>query len=339
MRSRPVLPVLLLAVSLVAACSGGSGTKAAPSPTPSATATPTPSATPVVAAAADWLTGAPTRQTGPVVAVKVDNSVLARPYQRGLRSAAVVYQELVEGGSTRLLAVLESSTAGTTEVGPIRSVRESDIDLLREYGGIAVGFSGGNTGVKATFAKAARQGQVVDASYDAIPPAYRLGERRKDARNFFTTAAKLVSRKPGAGPRDIGLRFGATPDPLAVPAPLATAVFSIQSSLRIRFSGGSYVLSQGGSVLPVSPANVVVQYVKIRSSRYSDVHGMPTPFTVTTGGGKAVVLRDGTAVTGTWKRDGYGVTRFLGAGGRDLPLKPGPTWVVLLPSTGSLALR
>ena len=334
-RTAAVLSVLVL----LTACSGGDDKKAAtPSPTPSPTPSATPSPTPPPAPEpTDFLTGRTPRRTAPVVAVKVDNSVLARPYQRGLREASVVYQELVEGGSTRLLAVLESDEAPDVEVGPIRSVRESDIDLLRAYGGIAVGFSGGNTGVKATFAEAARKGYVIDASYDAIPTAYRLGEQRKDARNFFTTPSKLTSRKPGAGPRDIGLRFG-RPAAGGVPTAVATGAFSTMSALRARYDAASatWVLSQGGAVVPVSPANVVVQYVTIRPSRYKDVKGNPTPYTVTEGGGKAVVLRDGRRYEGTWKRDGFGAIHYLGADGRDVPLKTGPTWVLLLPKTGSL---
>jgi hypothetical protein len=336
---KPAAPAaVLLALCLVAACSGGGQKKASstptPSPTPSPTASPTPRPTPP---ALDPLVGTSPRRTAPVVAIKVDNSVLARPYQRGLRQAAVVYQELVEGGSTRLLAVLESDAAGGTEVGPIRSVRESDIDLLREFGGIAVGFSGGNTGVKATFASAARRGYVIDASYDAIPGAYRLGERRKDARNFFTTPEKLASRRPGAGPQDIGLRFGRIGRGIATA--VATASFSNMSSVRARYdaASGTYVMSQGGSVIPVSPSNVVVQFVKIRASRYSDVKGNPTPYTVTEGSGRVVVLRDGQRLEGTWKRKGLGATRFFDAAGHDVALKPGSTWVLLLPSTAPLS--
>ncbi len=326
---------VLLSAALLTACGGG-GPAAAPSPTPTPTVSPTASPAPRPVAL-DLLTGTAPRRTAPVVAVKVDNSVLARPYQRGLKESAVVYQELVEGGSTRLLAVLQSDAAPDVEIGPIRSVRESDIDLLRQYGGIAVAFSGGNTGVKSTFAKAARAGQVIDASYDAIPGAYRLAERRKDARNFFTTPAKLVSRKPGKGPVSIGLTFGPLPAG-AVPMTAASAAFSTTSSLRIRPEAGTFVLSQGSSVLPVHPANVIVQYVKTPPSKYKDVVGNRTPYTVTTGAGKAVVLRDGRSITGTWKRVGYGATRFLDAAGRDVALKPGPTWVVLLPSAGSLTL-
>ncbi len=336
MRS-PRAAAALLCVTLLTACSGNSSPKAAPtpSPTPSATPSPTPKATPAVSTL-DLLTGSSPRHTGPLVAVKVDNVLLARPFQRGLSSAAIVYQELVEGGSTRLLAVLESDAAPDVEVGPIRSARETDIDLLRQYGGIAIGFSGANTGVTSQFNSAARNGYLVNASYDEIPGAYRLAEHRRAAQNFYTKPAKIASRKPGAGPKDIGLRFGALPLG-GTPAATGTAAFSGQSALRFRYAAGRWVLSQGGTVLPVSPANVIIQYVSVLGSRYKDVHGNPTPYTVTTGGGKAVVLRDGKRLEGRWKRTGYGGTHFVDAHGRDLLLKAGPSWIVLLPSAGSLS--
>jgi hypothetical protein len=57
-----------------------------------------------------------TTQAAPVVVVKIDNGVLARRYHRGLEDAAVVYQELVEGGATRFAAVYDRRSAD--EVGP-----------------------------------------------------------------------------------------------------------------------------------------------------------------------------------------------------------------------------
>src|SRR5512143_549383 len=70
------------------------------------------------------LTGLPVRAGDPAAArpallVKVDNAFEARP-QAGIDKADVVYEELVEGGITRLAAVFQSSDPG--EVGPVRSV-------------------------------------------------------------------------------------------------------------------------------------------------------------------------------------------------------------------------
>jgi hypothetical protein len=328
------LALPLAAAALLAGCSS-SGDKVASTGTPSPSATPSPTPSPTPALVGDPLTGL-SLVRGPVVAVKVDNATLARPYQRGLRQAAVVYQELVEGGLTRLMAVFESSKA-TQEVGPVRSGRESDVDILRAYGKPALAFSGAQPGVFAIIRAAARAGQLIEASRDSAPGLYRAGERRRDARNFFVVPARLGERKGGAEPRDIGLRFG--PLGAGVPALRMSASFSPGSTIRFRYapSTHTWVVTQGGRTVPVSPANIIVQYVTTKPSRFHDVHGMNTPLTISTGSGRSMVLRDGQRVTGTWKRSGYGATHYRDMHGRDVVLRPGPTWILLLPKNGSIS--
>lgn len=299
-----------------------------------------PAASPAAIVPVDPLTGEAPRPTGSVVVVKVDNAGPSWPYQRGLGAAAIVYQELVEAGETRLAAVFTSGTAA--EVGPVRSVREADIELLRQYGGVPLGFSGGNAGVKATFSAAVRAGLLLDASYDVVPQDYRLGEQRIDARNFFTTPAALAGSRPGSAARDIGLRFGPLPVGAGAPVAVAKAVFSANATVRARYvpATGRWALFQNQHQMPgVGPANVIVQRVPIRMSQYVDVRGSRTPYTVSTGSGPVTVLRDGVALTGTWRRPTAAQgTRFVDAMGKDILLRPGATWVLLLPTAGSLTL-
>ena len=346
--NRPLIPLLLLAATL-AGCSSSTTTRAVPGPTGTpgpSTAAPTKAATKPPSpprdplAGVDQLTGLRPRRTGPVVAIKVDNEGLARPYQRGLDRAAIVYQELMEGGSTRLLAVFDDQSRG--EVGPIRSVRESDIELLREFGQAAVGFSGGNAGVKATFHRAERSGWVLDASYDVLPGAYRIGEHRADANNFFSSPGALAAARPRASaPRDIGLRFAAAPTKGPATG-AATANYAAGSTVRVVYDGRThtYAIYQDGRLMQgVAPNNIVVQFVTERGSQYVDVLGNGTPYTVTTGGGRAVVLRDGMRVESRWLRQGFGRTRLITTGRRDVPLRPGRTWVLLLPAGRPLAFN
>lgn len=292
----------------------------------------------VLTGPASPLTGTRPAPTAPLVALKVDNSPLARPYHRGLDRAAVVYQELMEGGSSRFLALFDGSDSG--EVGPIRSVRENDIELLRPYGPVAVGFSGGNTGVKRKFAAAVRAGRVLDASYDALPSSYRLGALRKDARNFFTVPARLAELRPkSARPRDIGLEFGPL-QPGGTATGSARISFSDITRVDVRFdppSGRWAVFQDGDRMAGVAAANIVVQRVRVRESQYVDVNGQASPYSITTGSGAVTVLRDGRRITGTWRRMGSATgTRLVDAKGRDIALKPGPTWVLLLPTGRSL---
>ncbi len=79
-----------------------------------------------------------------------------------------------------------------------------------------------------------------------------------------------------------------------------------------------------------APATVVVQYVTIRKSDYHDSAGNYTPYTETTGSGKAKVLRDGRAYDVDWKRakptDG---TDFTTPDGNPVNFAEGQVWVVL----------
>jgi len=62
-----------------------------------------------------------------VLVAKMDNTVSSRP-QVGLSKADMVVEELVEGGLTRLAVFYYSHIQRI--VGPIRSMRASDIDVV-----------------------------------------------------------------------------------------------------------------------------------------------------------------------------------------------------------------
>jgi hypothetical protein len=102
---------------------------------------------------------------------------------------------------------------------------------------------------------------------------------------------------------------------------------------------GRYSVRQDGRLMPaVAPGNVIVQRVQVRATQFKDVLGLPTPYTVTVGGGEAVVLCDGRRYDGTWRRPAPDKgTRFLDRFDKDLALKPGPTWVLLVPQDQPLS--
>ena len=332
---------LLLTAALVSGCASS---EAAPAPTPSApppatTAAAAPTVPPpppppskAVAPATDWFTGTAPRSTAPVVALKVDNAVSARPFHRGLGEARLVYQEVVEGGATRFLAVYPGNAG--LEVGPIRSGRENDIELLAQFGKVPLGYSGANKAVAGMFAQAERDGRLLDVSRDVVRAPFRTAGRRKDAFNYYTTPAAVVAARPGGiAPRDIGLRFG--PLTGGTPASSARIGFSRRSRVDVRYdapSGRWAVFQDGTQMGGVAPANVVVQGVKVVGSDFRDVVGEVTPFTVTVGSGPVSVLRDGKRIQGRWRRLApHTGTRVLDAAGKDIALKPGPTWFLLVP--------
>src|SRR5215471_13869593 len=132
--------VTLLALGLVlAGCSGGDSKAAVKRTTTTAPETTTTKPPPPKAP----LTGLddPSGQslTRPAVSVKVENTAFARP-QAGLDQADVVYEEVVEGGITRFVAIFNSQVPDV--IGPVRSVRAMDPDIVWPLGGIFA-FSGG----------------------------------------------------------------------------------------------------------------------------------------------------------------------------------------------------
>ena len=325
---------LLAGAVLLAGC-GSAAPAAAPPPSPSAAPVPPP---PPPVAPTDPLTGGVTVPPGPVVAVKLDNSPLARPFHRGLAEADLMYQEVVEGGATRFLGVFAPATP--TEVGPVRSERESDVELVRQFGRIALGSSGANTGVLATVAKAASDGVLLDVSFDVTPSAYRKAERRRDAINFYTSPRQIDQVRPGGAPvKDVGLRFGPIASG-ATPAGRASVRFSDISQVAVVYNAASRryaVLQDGDQMKDFAPANIVVQSVQVRDSGYVDVLGNRTPYTSTVGKGPVTVLRGGQQVAGTWARPTFEAgTRLLDAAGADLPLEVGPTMFLLVPAGQSL---
>ena len=327
----------VLAAALVAGCSSGSKPK--PEALPSAglpTATPvTPSASPTKQGLVSPFTGLPVDKLRPVVAVKVDNAPLARP-QRGLDEADIVYEEVVEGRMTRFVAIYSSRQA--KDIGPVRSARESDIPLLAQFGKVALGFSGANGGV---LAQIRRSPSLFDVSYDSRPGAYTKAGRRRDAINFVTSYDRLLAQAPGSAvAKDVGLRFGALPPSGTTSGRTISVVWSRYAHTQWRWDAKrkTYLRIMDGSPAMLangrqqSAPNVIVQYVKVHASGYVDVSGAHSPYTTTTGKGKAVLFRDGKAVSGTWSRKGLGATRFLDKSGKDMLLHTGPVWVMLVPN-------
>jgi hypothetical protein len=338
-RRRAAAVVAAIAVgSVVAACSGSKHEpQALPSATPSATPTPSPSDGTYVAT----LNGAPAGP-GPVVVIKVDNSTSARPLQRGFGKAPLVYQEIIEGQATRFAVVFDSPVKA--EIGPIRSARDTDIELFAEYGPVIFGFSGANRNVLA-HVKASPLIAVYQEGYGS---AYTQKGRRAEAYNFFTSASRLIKAAPrkGVGVHDVGLRFGKQPIGGVAVTGRTTVLFNGASYVTFRYNAArqGWLLTQNGRSMrlydgsTIAPQNVIVQFVPVVKGRYRDVLGNNSPDTRSIGKGRVSVFRDGRRFDGTWSRPTRSAgTHFLTAAGTDIPLHPGgQTWVLLVPTNGRI---
>ncbi|HSL57842.1 MAG TPA: DUF3048 domain-containing protein, partial [Acidimicrobiales bacterium] len=194
---RALVAVLVVAALIAASCGGDDEeaapvtTEAPPETTTSTTAPPTTTTTEPGPAAP--LTGLPVDDEAvlarPALVLKIDNAPEARP-QAGINQADVVYEELVEGIS-RLAAVFHSTDADP--VGPVRSARQSDIDIVAGLNRPMFGFSGANTGVLRAVRNA---GNTIDASWDALPDLYARDRSRRAPHNLFTNTSQIYGRAP-----------------------------------------------------------------------------------------------------------------------------------------------
>ncbi|MER6419956.1 DUF3048 domain-containing protein [Streptomyces sp. NPDC001137] len=272
------------------------------------------------------------KETGsgaPVLAVKIDNAPEARP-QTGLDSADVVYAEQVEGGLSRLMAVYASTLPKA--VGPVRSARESDLELLRQFHDPTLAFSGAQHKLLPLINSAPLRAEPPDKA----PGAYYRGTGSPAPHNLFLRPARLMSSAPGAKALTTGFHYGAAPaggrpeNTRTIRFPAAGFTFTWSADLHrylVAMDGRPTTTADGKRV---APATVVVQYVKVRPSAFHDRLGSNTPYTRTVGSGKAQVLRDGRVYDVNWQRGKatHG-TRFTTNDGKPVGFAKGQVWVVL----------
>lgn len=270
-----------------------------------------------------------------VLAVKVDNVRAARP-QTGLDAADVVYVEPVEGGLSRLMAVY--ATELPKSVGPVRSARESDLELLRQFDRPTLAFSGAQGKLLPLIDKAPLRAEPPGEKSDA----YVRDADRPAPHNLYVRPGELLSRPPGADALTTGYHYGEAPEggrtvsSRTVRYPSASFAFTWSESRDrwlVGMDGDPARTAEGGRL---APATVVVQHVDVRESEFHDSRGNYSPYVETVGSGEAEVLRDGRVYDATWKRgaatDG---TAFTARNGTPLNFAEGQVWVVFVDSTNS----
>jgi Protein of unknown function (DUF3048) N-terminal domain/Protein of unknown function (DUF3048) C-terminal domain len=305
-----------------------------PGTSPSASASPT---APPTCPLTGVVSSKPVPQR-PALAIKVENLPAARP-QTGLSWADIVYEEPVEGGITRFIAVYQCTDASRVE--PVRSARLTDIDILLQFGKPLLGYSGGNAHVL----RAVAGSGVIDLSFETsrASAAYHRDSNRVAPHNLYTSTRGLYS----AGK---GLYDPTPPEPVFtyekkapkdaekvtevhVPFSIYSDVFWKWSSSKkkwLRFHGTEPHVSSDGTQF--SATNVIVQVVKTELTDQVDKNGVTSPKAITVGKGKAYIFRNGKVIVGTWSRDSADqATTFKDKDGNEIPLAPGQTWVELLP--------
>lgn len=313
------------AASLVLA---GCGSKSEPDDSPTSTPTPTPEIL------YSPLTGeqVSAQPKHPIVVVKVDNSEASAP-QIGLSKADLVTEELVEGGITRLAVMFDRAIPAN--VGPVRSMRATDIGIVTPAKGVLVA----SGGAPQTLARIKNAG--IKTFTEGAPGFYR-DTARAAPYNLFNHLDELVKTLKHGDRPDSYLPFATDSTPLAGrPATGLEARFSFSSVTRWKYEGDSYVNTNSNAAAGdlFKPATVLVLRVKVGDAGYVDPLGNPVPETHFTGGGKALVFNGGQVVRGNWTKRNYDAPLQLSTASGDLALPPGKVWIELVPvGTGSVTI-
>ena len=274
----------------------------------------------------------------PSVACKIDNSDAARP-QLGLNSTDIVFDEMVEGGLTRFVAIFQSNQP--TGVGPVRSVRPMDPDILSSFGGI-VCYSGGQAPITAMMratnvfnaSETSEQGKgtftrVTDrvAPHNVIVNTKLLAEHHPEIAaptsqfNFAQDLAHSTAVINGTSIKDISVVY---------PAATAKWVPSADLTSFLRTQDGK-PLTDAADNQQVHATNILVMQVTVDRSFKDPRYGF-VPKDVVIGSGKGWVLSGGKVVEVTWtKTDRTSTIHLTLADGSPVALAPGNTWVELQP--------
>ncbi|UMG91634.1 DUF3048 domain-containing protein [Nocardioides sp. TF02-7] len=257
--------------------------------------------------------------------LKMDNTESSAP-QQGLGSADLVVEELVEGGITRLAALYYSEIPG--EVGPVRSMRASDIGIVAPVDGAMVASGGAAQTVE----------RVNDAGikiFNEGSPGFFREQTRSAPYNLFAdmaAVAKAARDKETARPDDY-LPWGTGDDvPQGRPAGTLTADFG-QHSTNWSFSNGSYVNENthaaDGDEFPAD--SVLVLRVEVGDAGYLDPAGNTVPETIFEGTGDALLFHGGKVVKGSWSKDALDTPLQLETRKGDLKVPAGRVWIELVP--------
>ncbi len=238
----------------------------------------------------------------PSIAVKIDNHEDARP-QVALNRTDLVFEELVEGGLTRYVAVWHSDVPDA--VGPVRSIRPMDPGHRRAARGI-IAYSGGQQCfvdmMKATGAREhrLRRGRLaLRAGRRAAGPA-----RRDPRRGRGGEPATIRSPPPG-----VQFAYG-TADPLAAPAfgAIPTShielVFSEGRSASWDWDATAFAWLQvaGRRARPRRDGRAGPRDERRDDARRVDWPYEEVPLTVMVGSGEVWVSAAGRTAHGTWSK-------------------------------------
>ena len=267
------------------------------------------------------LTGLEEAGTRPALAVKIGNNPEARP-QAGITEADIVYEEIVEGGITRYMAIFNSTVP--ERVGPVRSVRGMDPNISTNWGGI-FSYSGGTA---TNESKIKNTKGVLALNETAAGDGMKRDSGRSAPNNLYVIPTNMF--KKGGTPVPPVKQFTYSKTAPKSTESVVSFVVGFKSGFACTWTWdetqGKFLRSYGAKPVvdqkskQVAAENIVVQFINYPSESEG----------ITTGSGDVWIFRDGKVVKGKWNRpDVTSPAVYTDTQGKTIALKPGQTWVEL----------
>ena len=335
------------APSIVARVASGSPTTSdSPSPSPSAGPSDTPGPTPLPAGWAysdlDGVAAPAARAHRLPMAVMIGDYPAARPLS-GFSSASIVYQSFEEEQADRYMMVFQEGTAKA--IGGVRSTRPYFVRWAADYKAL-LGHDGGDTTVRTvTIPTMVANGSIYNMDEGSGGGcAYHRVTNRIAPHNLYTTTADLVScaaakNYPATYQGSANRPFVDDTPAAELPASQSISVPYPNGTSSYRFDPAtdSYLRLFDGQ-LQVDPDNNQQVYARNVIVMFQTVSAAPLDFGIpridigNVGQGKAIVFKEGKAITGTWKKaSDTALTRFYDDSGNEISLVRGEIFIQSVP--------
>ena len=272
----------------------------------------------------------------PAVAVKIENAAIAYPLS-GLEEAEVVFEELVEGGITRFMAIYHCTDS--EKAGPVRSARTVDPAIMTPLTKI-LAFSGANASVFDALDEAGIVQIEENTSGGALERIDRAGLAFEHTLYAHTPDLRKLGKKGYSDPPPgETFSFGEIAGK-AKKASSITINFSSATTVGYEWNGDAWSRSQNGAPFmsesgeQIAVENVLIEEHDIVASGLTDVAGnQSVEISDVTGEGRAVLFRDGKMIKGSWTRDSVeSAVRFTAKSGEEFQFSVGSIWIHLVPS-------
>jgi len=257
------------------------------------------------------------------VTVEVDNNLAAHPHY-GLEQADVVYEEVVEGGYTRLLAVFNSQAPN--RVGDVRSVRRTDQSIVWPLRGIYAYSGGAQYALDSINAATVTQLDEISAG-----PLMFRDPSRSAPHDLYAHVDQMYTRCADPSPPPL-FTYRAARTQVAG-SPVASMPVGFISGFAVTWTWDPRTNTWKRSIfgapeITASGTQIAASNVVVMFARYAPHAGAMGAEATLTGHGTAWVFTAGKVIKGTWSRPNkVKPAEILDSARHPISLTPGRTWV------------